>query len=518
MRFFLIALLVSWGLSCSAQSVITLFRFLEDQNRTDFSVNMASANDSTFALLTADFSPLEDSITYRFLLIDTVGNVLLEKKYYEPNPDHVSEIASHGKNYYIYGTGSFYEDSVEKEGVYLRKLDSIGNTIYNKWYHLDIHWYTNGFDLDTLGNIFVAGVRSQTPQNWFVNYAKINPDGEIIYHDTLSFWDDPKPWMVRSTVLANQDFLITFYYYQVNDLNSDNIVELALIDGETGTVIWRKKAFKNEDYSIPIVANPDGSFSYFGGLDTITPNYKRGHFGYYTMDTLGNLLNQAYYEYPGIGGDPYPVDIKVLSNGEHVCLTSQNYIVSMEPPIQLGCIFLKFIHPDGSLGRERTIAYWQGEEIWQGQDGLNLTRMTVLSDDRILIGLSPDIITGPGAQHKDPWVLMLDSTGCPYPNCPDTIILMGILGGADDGSIMSPITIAPNPVNDHCSLLINTPLTEHGIWRLYDGMGRVLVEKEIPKLTSGKLEIDLSSTASGGYFWNLSLPDGKFWMGRLIKT
>jgi hypothetical protein len=514
MNFALTMLLTLISVKVIAQTDISVLRYVEDPTRSDFSRDLASSNDSTFLILVGDYIH-DDSIRYRVIKSNLQGNVIFQKNYNSSEPLFSLEIESFKTESYIYGIGNTVSNNNNLiERFFLHKIDSIGNTIYNNLYPFGLY-YSNGFDIDSSGNIYIAGISPDPSDFQYTKYMKINPEGSVIYSDSiLNDFDDPEHWRSDCTILSNQDLLISFNFTKYNTLGSDYQVELVLVDGDSGVVIWRKKTFLTDNHPVPITANPDGTFSYFGSLDTNSVDYIYGHFAYYTIDTLGNVINQSSFHYPNTGGDPYPSDIVRLSNGQHVCLTSQYFVVN-NTMIPLGSAMLQFIHPDGSLNKIKLIAFWQGEEYF-GSGDLNVTRITVLKDDKMLVGISAKLFLDTGS-HYDPWVLLLDSTGCPFPNCPDTTILMGIIGDAGDLKETQLLRIAPNPVLDHCTISILEPLPADGIWRMYDSNGKILQQQEIPKLQSFSSDIDLTDLPSAMYYWNLALPDGQFWAGKLFK-
>ncbi len=231
--------------------------------------------------------------------VDSSGNKLWEAQFGYDKTDYASDIIE-TYDHNLISCGMMSSQGREHKSIWLVKLDSLGNEIWNNTYELN-KWNVGTSLVQGLdSNIYVAAyTRMNSLFEYDIALLKINTDGELIWKKVFSWGRrDQSTSITRS---YDGGIIISGFSRQGKELSSD--FAISKFDSN-GTLVW-DTVFqrKSLDYSNKVLETMDNGIMIAGasymqgrGWDFAVLKYKRTNQPTinFKQDSISTSINETY--------------------------------------------------------------------------------------------------------------------------------------------------------------------------------------------------------------------------------
>ncbi len=443
--------------------------------------------------------------------------------------------------YYV--VGNYIDSNLFVQGLFIMKIDSVGNIVYRKNYARPFTNYYSGsggsFFLHSKNGFAICMSQEDTLGSSSI-LQRFNAAGDTLwaktYKDTISI-TNPFLAFANGIEIPNTGYVMTGQIEAPGQYNSD----IVLIKTDTmGNEQWRKiYGTSNVDYARSIIATPDkgyllGGYRYTPGIVT------SGDGLVIKTDSLGNkewertyggplrdgvayvalahdsnyIVGTIYATYQGLTvSDGFINIIKVDVSGNEIWnkqfneVRVNNNVTNIMVRNDGDIVSCGFSFYGDSVLQYGGYLGWilrtnmDGDSIWY-RDYEHFTITDNVNDgSNYLNDIKPTsdggfVACGESFCYTVPqsiWVLKVDSFGCDTPGCQYAAIKK--LEKNDN-----KLLIYPNPCNDYLTLLYSLPPgSKKVVFTLYNSVGVKVKEMVLPPNTQ-QFKVNTNTLTSGIYF------------------
>ena len=172
---------------------------------------------------------------------------------------------------------AYIEESFGDYTQVVRKYDSLGTVLWEKE-HASVFFYElMGFDVDTAGNVYLAGHGSH--DDLLIDaIIKYDPDGEelwtVRYYGNPDNYGSPNNRMVDAAIDDSGNVFITSFTYEWHGSQfpySVSVFNILMYDAQ-GRQIW-KASFPADSYQVGMTLTDEGDIYAVGGYDEYEENF-----------------------------------------------------------------------------------------------------------------------------------------------------------------------------------------------------------------------------------------------------
>jgi len=247
------------------------------------------------------------SSDYGVIKLDSDGNLIWQKKIGGSSSDQGYGIAVDGSGN-VYLNGHQYSDSYGDSDYGVIKLDSDGNSVWQKKIGGFSYEFGYGIAVDGSGNVYLNGYeRSDALGTYDYGVMKLDSSGNEVWKKNIGGFSSDLGHDIALDDLGN------VYLIGYQDSNTYGGKDYGVIKLDTnGNLLWQKKiGGTTQDFSISIAVDSSRNVYLNGYQDS--DSYGSNDYGVVKLDTDGNLIWQK--KIGGIGADHgYGIAVDSIGN------------------------------------------------------------------------------------------------------------------------------------------------------------------------------------------------------------